>query len=111
MKKIAFAAMLCASASFSPVHAQSKSEAFNNPATVTSVRAVPTVLVEINGLVNTTKTRMTVSQVFLNNVAVIGVGTDGSVDPNLSTKLQGATCRYSNTSYHLPDIGTARCTK
>ena len=128
MKKIAFAAMLCASASFSPVHAQvaaacptaaqlcpsTPPSQSNDTGTVTSINQQPIVKVEINLNVpgKTGRRRIVVEQILLNKRSLIGLATGPSgpmavVDPKLSEKLVGATCTYLPS----PSLPTAECTK
>ena len=95
MKKIAFAMVLCASASFSPALAQSP--------TITGTVASAGALVTVRMDVNTPGGRQTVelSRVTLNGTDLLG--TSGYADPDLRNKLRGANCKIVGSQ--------ATCTK
>lgn len=109
MKKIAFAAALFASASFSPVHAQQSTASSTQSigrGTVSNASIVPfytTVALSLNMDVGVLGT-MSVQLISLNGTILLG---EGFVDKDLITKLKGASCEYAppnsitnHTPYH-----------
>jgi hypothetical protein len=99
MKKIAFAVVLCANASFSPALAQST-------ATGTGT---------FSRIVAVSEYQMTVTNGFSSRVSKVMFvklnGTDilrfSTLDPDAANKLSGATCTFSGPSSSV----TATCTK
>ena len=100
MKKIAFAAALCAS--FSSVHAQtantitlpiaSGATPVGNGSGGMSTSAVIVPLATTVVINMITNRYMAVQNITLNGTSLLG---NGFVDPNLSTKLKNANCRYT----------------
>lgn len=99
MKKIAFAVVLCASASFSPVNAQSTA-----PVTGTFKTIGPTteysMVVSVGGAPRVSK----VLSVKLNGTELLGLR---GLDPDAANKLLGATCTFSGYTNNI----TATCIK
>jgi hypothetical protein len=94
MKKIAFAVVLCASASFSPALAQIGPMTFNTSGTVIVADVgSPRITVKITVTVPGTSVY---KEALVNNVTFNGISAlvGGQVDPDLRNKLSGATCRY-----------------
>jgi hypothetical protein len=94
MKKIAFAVVLCASASFPPALAQIGPMTFNISGTI--------IVADVGSPRITEKITVTVpgtsvyKEALVNNVTFNGVSAlvGGQVDPDLRNKFSGATCRY-----------------
>jgi hypothetical protein len=102
MKKIAFAVVLCASASFSPALAQFA------PPTTTGTFSRITGMVTYSAIVtvNVSGKMQTVQAggVTLNGAYLLG---PNGLEPDAATRLSGATCRISGN----PASASVSCTK
>ena len=99
MKKIAFAMVLCASASFSPALAQSGTLPINSFVGISAVSEYSISVFDGRGS-RTTK----VGFIKLNGTDVL---IRGWIDPDAVNKLRGATCTLSGPTGQV----TATCTK